>query len=371
MSWNQYDQSVSFIETHKIKRVLLIKLTSLGDVIHALPVAASLKKAFPFLKLHWVVEDRCAPLLENHPLLDSVIVYPRKEIQSLITRRKWGQALKLVKNLRRSLKDLNIDLSLDLQGLAKSGLMALMTWAPHRIGCSGLKEMSYLISRRIPEGKGLHVVDSNLKAADFLGAKTEVPEFIMGIKEEEKAWAKEFLKDGGLSDESRLIGLQFGAVPPQKCWPLDKYRAFLEQVSELPQVRIILFGDKTDQERLIPHLSKIPPKVINTMGKLSLRQLMSLIEQCQLFIGGDTGPLHLAAGLGLPVIALFGGTDPGWSRPYGSSHTVLYKKFPCSPCLLTPNNKFPVCQGRCDCMAAISVDEVLDSVRTVLESSEK
>jgi heptosyltransferase I len=370
MSWKQSDPSVNFIETHTIKRVLLIKLTSLGDVIHTLPVAASLKKAFPFLKLHWIIEDRCAPLLENHPLLDSVLVYPRKQIQALITRRKWGQALKLFGGLRRSLRDLNIDLSLDLQGLAKSGLMALMAGAPYRIGCSGLKEMSYLISRKIPEEKGLHVIDSNLKVAEFLGAKTEVPEFILGIKEEEKAWAKKFLGEDGLSAETRLIGLQVGVVPPEKCWSLDNYWHFLEKVSELPGVRIILFGDKTDQERIIPHLSKIPPQVINTLGKLSLRQLMALIDQCRLFIGGDTGPLHLAAGLGLPVVALFGGTDPGWSRPYGNTHKVLYKKFPCSPCLLTPINKPPVCQGRCDCMAAISVDEVLDSVRAVLNRPE-
>ncbi len=370
MSWKQYDQSVSFIETHNIKRVLLIKLTSLGDVIHALPVAASLKKAFPFLKLHWVVEDRCAPILENHPLLDSVLVYPRQEIQSLLSRRKWGQALKRLNLLRRSLRELKVDLSLDLQGLAKSGLMALMAGAPYRIGCSGLKEMSYLISRRIPEAKGSHVIDSNLNVAEFLGVKNVVPEFILAIKEAEKVWAKDFLEDNGLSDGDRLLGLQFGAIAPQKCWPPDKYWAFLEQVSKLPQVRIILFGDKTDQERLIPPLSQLPPKVINTMGKLSLRQLMSLIAQCRLFIGGDTGPLHLAAALGLPVIALFGGTDPGWSKPYGNSHTVLYKEFPCSPCLLTPNNKSPVCQGRCDCMAAISVDEVLDSLQPFLGGSE-
>ena len=99
MSLKPSGPSSNFIETHKIQRVLLVKLTSLGDVVHALPVASSLKKAFPFLKLHWVVEDRCAPLLENHPLLDSVIVYPRQELQSLISKKKWGQALKCLKDL--------------------------------------------------------------------------------------------------------------------------------------------------------------------------------------------------------------------------------------------------------------------------------
>ena len=371
MSGSPLRQTGNYIETHKIKRVLLIKLTSLGDVIHALPVAASLKQAFPFLKLHWVVEDRCAPLLENHPLLDSVIVYPRQKIQSLISNQKWGQVLKQLKNLRRSLRELNIDLSIDLQGLAKSGLMALLTWAPHRIGCFDLKEMSGLISRRIPEGKGLHVVESHLKVAEFLGVKTPTPDFIIGIKEDEKAWAAEFLKKTGVVGGDTVIGLQIGTVPPQKCWPPEKYRSFIEELSELPDTRLILFGDKTDRERLIPYLSKVPPKTINTMGKLSLSQLMALIEQCQIFIGGDSGPLHLAAGLGVPVIALFGGTDPKWSGPYGRSHIIHYKNFSCSPCLLTPNNKTAICQGGCDCMEAIGVDEVVESVRAVLASSER
>jgi len=364
MSWKQSSQPGNFIETHKIQRVLLIKLTSLGDVVHALPVAASLKKAFPFLKLHWVVEDRCAPLLENHPLLDSVIIYPRQEIQSLISNRKWGQVLKMLKNLRGSLRNLNIDLSIDLQGLAKSGLMALMAWAPHRIGCFGLKEISYLISKSLPDGGSLHAVDRNLKVAEFLGASIEAPEFTIGIKEEEKIWAKKFSQHYGLSEGIGLIGLQVGASSPQKCWPIHKIVVFIEELSKIPNVQVILFGDKTDRERLNPYLPKIPPKVINTVGELSLRQLIPLIKKCHLFVGADTGPLHLAVALGLPVVALYGADDPKWTGPYGSSHRIHYKKISCSPC-----NKTPICQGRYDCLEAIEVDEVMESVKIFMIGS--
>lgn len=365
MSLTPYDQSSNFIETHKIRRILLVKLTSLGDVVHALPVASRLKKSFPLLKLYWVVEDRCAPLLENHPLLDSVIVYPRKKLQGLIAERKWGQVVTCLKELRRSLKDLHIDLSIDLQGLAKSGLMVLMAWAPHRLGCFGLKEASYLISKSLPDGGDLHAVDRNLKVAEFLGAGTETPEFGIGLKEEERIWAKEFLEKHGVSEDTRLVGFQVGASFPQKCWPIRKMVALIEEVSEFPNVRLILFGDQADRERLSPYLDRIPSGVINTVGELSLRRLMALIDRCGVFVGADTGPLHLAVGLGLPVIALSGADDPKWTGPYGKDHRVHYKKFPCSPC-----NKSPICQGRFDCMEAIEVHEVLDSVRDVLESSE-
>ena len=365
MSLKPSGPSFNFIETHKIQRVLLVKLTSLGDVVHALPVASSLKKAFPFLKLHWVVEDRCAPLLENHPLLDSVIIYPRQELQFLISKRKWGQVLKCLKDLRKSLKDLHIDLSLDLQGLAKSGLMVLMAGARHRIGCSGLKEISYLISRSLPEGEDLHAVERNLKVAEFLGAGTETPKFILGLKEEERTWAKEFLRKHKVSDEVGLIGLQVGASFPQKCWPIQRVAALAEKMSNFPNTRVILFGDQNDRERLKPGLAQVPPTVINTVGEISLRQLMALIDRCRLFVGADTGPLHLAVGLGLTVIALCGADDPQRTGPYGYSHRIHYKKLSCSPC-----NKTPVCQNRYDCMESIEVDEVIDSVRDVLRSSE-
>jgi lipopolysaccharide heptosyltransferase I len=366
MSLKRSSPLLNFIETHKIHRVLLIKLTSVGDVVHALPLAAALKKTYPFLELHWMVEDRCAPLLENNPLLDSVVIYPRRELQTLILKRRWGKVFKRLRALRRSLRTLNIDLSVDLQGLAKSGLMALMAWAPQRIGWSGLKELSYLVSRRIPAEKGLHVVENHLKVAEFLGAEASDPNFILTTTVEEKRWAKAFLKEAGALEGDSLIGLHLGTLPPPKCWPLEKYNSLVEKTAGFPYAQPILFGDKTDRERMPGHLFKDSPKVIDTVGTLSLRQLMALVEQCRVFIGGDSGPVHLAAGLGLPVIALFGGTDPGWSRPYGKSHTVIYKNLSCSPCLLTPSNKPVVCQGRCDCMEAIGVEEVLDSLRSVL-----
>jgi heptosyltransferase I len=352
------------IESGKISRVLIIKLTSLGDVVHALPVAARLKETFPHLKLHWVVEDRCAPLLEDHPLLDSVVVYPRKRLQNALRDRHWAQALKILWDLKQTLRRLDIHLSIDLQGLAKSGLMALMAWAPHRIGCYGLKEISYLISRSLPEGGDVHAVDRNLLVTEALGAPHEAGKFIMGLKPEEERCAQSFLQTQNISESSFLIGLQIGASFPQKCWPIPKWLALMERLSQNPNFRIILFGDQTDRERLRSDLSAIPLTVINTIGQISLRQLMALLHQCRLVIGADTGPLHLAVGLGLPVIALYGADAPKWTGPYGRQHRVHYKKLPCSPCY-----KKPTCQGRYECLEAIGVDEVLASVDEIWAES--
>jgi lipopolysaccharide heptosyltransferase I len=360
MSLQPLKISETFIESFRVRSVLIIKLTSLGDVIHTLPVASALKRSFPFLKLHWVVEDRCASLLENHPDLDSVVVYPRQEIQSLMARRKWGQALGKLRALRSSLANLHIDLSLDLQGLAKSGLMAWFAKAPHRIGCSGLKEFSHLVSRSLPGGEDLHAVDRNLQVAAYLGARTFSPEFVLGLRDEERRWADDFLKSSGISHTGRLAGLHLGASLPQKCWPLSKFMTLVDTLAHASDYKIILLGDAGDKERIKPFQDRLSQGIVNALGKLSLRQLMALTACCRLFVGSDTGPLHLAAALGLPVIALCGPDDPKWTGPYGPGNRVHYKRFPCSPC-----NKSPVCEGRYDCMEAIEVEEVLASFQSV------
>jgi heptosyltransferase-1 len=352
---------LSFIERHKIRNILIVKLTSLGDVVHALPVAASLKKAFPFLRLHWVVEDRCAPLLENHPLLDSVIIYPRKKIQALLLQGRWPAGFALLADLQSTLKRLSIDLSLDLQGLAKSAMMVWMARAPHRFGCFGLKEFSYLLSKGQREGGDLHAVERNLKVAEFLGAGKGEPAFSLGLSEEEKNWAEDYLRGQGVSEETPLIGMQVGASFPQKCWPISKWVTLMEQIAKIPRIRIILLGDQNDRDRLTPFTSRISPEVMNTVGTLTLRQLMALIHRCQLFVGADTGPLHIAVGLGVTVIALCGADDPKWTGPYGPNHRIHYKAMPCSPC-----NKTPVCQGRYDCMQAIEVEEILESLQALM-----
>jgi heptosyltransferase I len=363
MSMKPFAQLAGLLETRKICRVLIIKLTSLGDVVHALPAAARLKETFPHLELHWVVEDRCAPLLENSPLLDSVVVYPRKKIQGLWKEGQRGPALSTLWELRQSLRRLDIQLSIDLQGLAKSALMAFMAWAPHRIGCYGLKEGSTWLSTPLPEGRELHAVDRNLKVIEALGAPAGIPKFVIGLGEEEKSRASALLASKGLGESSDLIGLQIGASFPQKCWPLPKWLALMEKLSRVPKVRLILFGDQTDRERLSPYLPALPPTVINTVGDLSLRQLMALIDRCRIFVGADTGPLHLAVGLGLPVISLYGADAPQWTGPYGPGHRIHYKALPCSPCYKTPT-----CQGRYDCLEAIGVDEVLESVLELLKN---
>ncbi len=366
MFWKRSGQLTGFIDPQGDQRILLIKLTSLGDVIHALPVASRLKTSFPRIKLYWVVEDRCAPILEAHPLLEGVVVYPRKKIQALLARKSWGEAWSELVRLRRALRDLRIDLSIDLQGLAKSGLMALLAGAPRRLGCTGLKEFSYWVSRQIPEGEGLHAVDRNLKVAEFLGCPPGPPDFQLGLRSEERTWADHFLQTQGVREGEKIIGLQVGASLPQKCWPLNQWGALLERLSLLEGVQVVLLGDAQDRQRFLGQVPISGRGVIDGLGRLSLRHLAAVMERCRLVVGSDTGPLHLAVALGLPVVGLYGPDDPRFTGPYGKGNRIHYKKLACSPCY-----KNPTCQGRFDCLRAIEAPEVFESLRELLEIGDR
>ena len=362
MFWKRSGRFTGFIDPQGTQRILLIKLTSLGDVIHALPVASRLKTSFPRIKLFWAVEDRCAPILEAHPLLEGVVVYPRKKIQALLAQRAWGEAGRELGRLRRTLRDLRIDLSIDLQGLAKSGLMALMAGASQRWGCAGLKELSYCVSRQIPEGEGLHAVDRNLKVAEFLGCPPGPPDFRIGLRSEERAWADDFLGTQGYQEGKKIIGLQVGASLPQKCWPLENWVSLLERLSCWEDAQVVLLGDAQDRQRFQGELPMPGRGIIDGLGRLSLRHLTAVIERCRLVVGSDTGPLHLAVALGVPVVGLYGPDAPRFTGPYGIGNRIHYKKLMCSPCY-----KNPTCQGRFDCLQAIETEEVFESIRDLVE----
>ncbi|MBI5583917.1 MAG: lipopolysaccharide heptosyltransferase II [Deltaproteobacteria bacterium] len=331
-------------------------------MIHALPAAALLKKTYPHLRLFWVVEDRCAPVLEAHPLLDQVIVYPRRRIKTLWAEKRWAELWKEIQRLRRALSGVRADLSLDFQGLAKSALMVLLARAPQRLGCTGLKEFSYLLSHSVPAGQGLHAVDRNLKVAEFLGCPPGNPEFSLGLRPEERQWAAAFLADQGLGEQETIIGLQLGASFPQKCWPSEHWQELIQRLSRTGGRQLILFGDQQDRSRFQEFPLPAGP-VTDTLGRLSLRQLMALMERCRLVVGADTGPLHVAVALGVPVVGLYGPDDPRFTGPYGAAHRIHYKNLRCSPCY-----KQPTCQGRFDCLRDIEPEEVLRSIEALLQT---
>ena len=306
-------------------RILILKPSSLGDVIHALPTVHRIRQRYPQAHLAWLVNTAFISLLKHCPIIDEIIPFPRHEY-----RRLPG----LIRRLRRA----RYDVVVDLQGLLRSGLLAALAGAPRRIGLSDAREGAGFFHNEIIAVPRIHAVDRYLRAAVHLGGEAGPVEFPLG------------LAPG--SGSAGYLAIHASARWPTKLWGDDK---FAELIRQLPQERIILTGSAAEAERI----GRLAQGARNLAGQTDLFELAEWYRRCAVVVTNDSGPMHLAAAVGTPVVAIFGPTHPALTGPYGSGHTVLRAALPCAPCF----------NGRCTnpdsmaCMKAIRVAEVLAAVQ--------
>jgi lipopolysaccharide heptosyltransferase I len=334
-----------------VKRLLIVKLSSIGDVLHALPVVKSIKKELPDLFIGWVVRQRCADLVQDAEFLDVVHVIPDKpNVADLI-------------RLRKVLHAERYDTAFDMQGLFLSGLVAALSGAPRRIGLNRNREQNalFLTDPSVEGNKPLtHAVDVLLgfRQAAGLGPIGELPELThLGTNSEQ--WLTGLALRSQLGD---LVVLNVGASTVYKRWPVDNWIDLSNDLNNIGCQVVLTSGpsEKDDADTIEKCILK-KELTTNLGGMTTQTQLAALLSHCDLVVTGDTGPMHLAAASGTPVVALFGPTDPRLTGPYGASHKVIWKQLPCSPCF-----RHPTCGGRVDCLKAISVTEVFDTVRALL-----
>ncbi|HEY8465012.1 MAG TPA: lipopolysaccharide heptosyltransferase I [Bacillota bacterium] len=338
------------------QRILIVKLSAIGDVIHALPVARALKEAFPEVRISWVVEQPAAELVRNHPDIDEVILFEKSRCRSL------GGLLQYLPALARELKGRRFDLALDLQGLLKSGLIALLSGAPRRLVYCNPRELSGWISQKVcgPHQQG-HIVERYLDVVRALGGPVTTVDFGIGFSEAEVKAAGEVLTAANWPGGPYVVLIP-GANWVNKRWPLQHFAALAERLFK-QGICCILTGGASDQElaRQIREGTKAP--LWDVTGKTSLKQLAWIIKNARVAVGGDTGPLHLAVAVGTPTVALLGPTDPTRNGPYGSGHRVLVTSRDCVGCWRRQ------CAKRLDCLAAIPVEEVYQEVVSLYKLS--
>src|SRR5258708_18276385 len=230
----------------KVRRVLIVKLSSIGDVVHALPVSAALGKAFPHVELSWVVEEMAAPIVRGNPYLHEVIEVPAV----LRANRTSPYSLKEFQALRRNLASRKFDITLDLQGLSKSAIVAWASGAPYRYGYDWLREVAPVFERRVPRRpESVHVVDQFLDVARFLGADVDDVEFPLHIPEEETEFVTDLLDGQGIDYTQPFIVINpSSGGGGHKGWGAERFSALLTamDLAELPP--IVLVGGKGDLE---------------------------------------------------------------------------------------------------------------------------
>jgi heptosyltransferase-1 len=339
------------------KNILIVKLSAIGDVIHALPVAHALKQTYPNARITWVVEKPAYDLLTNNPDIDEIIIFDKPKFKSLTGLLSNGY------KFSKLLKSHNFDLAIDLQGLFKSAAISYLSGAPKRLVYCNARELSDKIGQRIcGDHENGHVVDQYLDVAKHLGCNIDQVEFPMNITEVEAQKAEAIANHAGLRLENSYVVLAPGTNWPSKCWPTTHFAKLADELYDNNIIPVIIGGPNDQQLAEEIHLNtKIPP--IDLTGKTSLKQLSYIIKRSQAFVGADTGPMHLAVAVGTKVVTMFGPTNPGRNGPYGNQHITLLVADLCQGCWKKQ------CPKGKSCMSTISADQVFESLKR-LENAE-
>lgn len=337
------------------ERVCLIKPSSLGDVVHALPVLAALRDRWPSARFTWVIGTGLAGLVEGHPFLDGVVRFERSAMRPTLSgARALGRFL-------RALRRDRFDVAIDLQGLFRSGFMAQATGAPVRVGLATAREgATRFYTHRVPPAPDRpHAVDVLLAVAEAFGADITRPRFVVALSEEDRRWAKAALEG---VDRPRLV-LNLGARWPTKRWPVEHFARVARWAFDGPGVGLAVVGASEDRplvEAFRAHLDGRAP-FLDLCGGTSLPRLAAVAAESDLFLSNDTGPLHLACAVGARAVGIYTCTRPEWTGPYGPNAVAVQTAVPCAGSCVRN------CE-RLDCMRELDAERVWRVVRDRLDA---
>lgn len=328
----------------EFREILIIKPSSLGDIIDALPAVGAIRKRFPSARLSWLVKSEWAAILKGHPAIDEVIAAPFQ----------WGEMMQLIRAVRKR----PFDLVVDLQGLLRSALLGYVTGAPVRIGFAEAREgASRFYTDRVPIPEGVvHAVDRYRTAAKALGCQSEKVHFDIPSLVETATTVRRLLSLAGLQESAPFALIHPTARWESKKWEPTRFAELADWLVREKRLPIVFVGSKGEREEVGRIVEKMKHPALNVAGKTTLPELAELIRRAAFFVCNDSGPMHLAAAVGTPVVALFGPTDPRKIGPYGAGHIVIRKEVDCAGC---SRNR---CVRGNACMRAISVDEVVRAI---------
>jgi heptosyltransferase II len=343
----------------QVNRILVRGVNWVGDTVLSYPTVQQLKTLFPKSHLAVLIPSYLVDLWKTFPYVDEIIPFQKKGgIGSL-----WEDL-----NLGQSLKERNFDLAVILPRSFRSALHIYLARIPIRIGYRDEGRSLFLTHgiRRTKEMLRVHRVYYYQKLLEPLGKIEDPPSPQIFLREEDRKWADQVLKDLEIPEGKPLIGMNPGATYGlAKCWYPDRFGEVGKRLSEKWETRVLLFGK--EEERPIVHeiLKHMGTKGIDLTGKTGLLQLAALMERCTLLVTNDTGTMHVATAVGTPVVAIFGSTPPLTTGPWGDRHVVVKRDVSCSPCWKR------ICPTDHRCMELITVDEIEEVVDKQLRCKKK
>jgi heptosyltransferase-1 len=375
--------NTSALRAKEFERILLIKPSAVGDVIHTVPVLVKLRARYPSAQIDWLLTPPIAELIRHHPALSNVVHFPRQDYTSL--RRTWSAVARLPR-LLSGLWRQRYDLVIDLHGQFRSALFTLVSGAPTRIGFdrphkrvrhathrqlpkeaylhgwTGAREGAWLAySHRIPiPTLDAHAVDRYLWLASMLGLDDQPPDFRIPVPPEARSAVDRLLKSQGLLGKTFAV-LVPGTIWETKHWHVEGFAQVADFLSR-HNYAVVLAGSAKERPRCQQVLAGCP-QACDLSGQTTLSQLAALIQRAALCLTNDSGSMHLTVALDKPVVSVFGPTDPLWIGPYGRPYAVVRADVPCSPCYL---RKLRNCQHGHACMLQVTPARVIERVEKIL-----
>ena len=345
------------------ERILLIKPSSLGDVVHALPVLHGLRVRYPQATIDWLIAKPFAPLIEGHDELDSLVLFDRRRFRRLgRSLRVTGEFAKFVHQLRAR----RYELVIDLQGLFRTGFLARATGAAVRIGFREAREAAWVFYTHClpPDDRDTHAVDRNYRTAGLLGFEAVPMEFNLAVSDSTRKDAIELLHGQGLRSDERLIAVVPGARGETKMWPPDRFAETIDELHGLHDARCALIGGPDEVDLCARIAQACGSQPVNLAGRTTVRQLAAVVGLADVVLCQDSAPMHLAVALERPLVCLTGPTNPRRTGPYGRLDDVIRLDLECSPCYF---RRLSQCRHNHRCMRELPVATVVAAIARSLE----
>lgn len=373
----------STLRSRQFERILLIKLSSVGDVIHTIPILAKLRARYPTARIDWLLTPPIAELIRHHPAVSNILLFAPQEFTGFA--QSWSATVCLLK-LLMAIRQTRYELVVDLQGQLRSAVFTLLSGAPVRIGFdrprqqnwkgarrrlpqqayrhgwTGAREGAWVAySHRIPlPTLDVHAVDRYLRLGPMLGLDDGPPDFRIPLPAQAAARIEGLLRHHGLLGKPLAV-LVPGTTWETKQWQLEGFARVAQHFARTNRA-VVLAGAAHEQARCRA-VAAACPGACDLSGQTTLTELAALIERAAICVTNDSGSMHLTVALGTPVVSIFGPTDPMWIGPYRRPHNVLQATLPCAPCYL---RKLRHCPHSHACMHEITADMVIERVEQTL-----
>jgi len=337
--------------------ILVVRLSAIGDIVMASPLIHALRQRYPRSRISWLVQPESAALLQDHPELDEVIVWPRNEWRELWRTRRLATLFRKIRAFRTALRGRRFDLAIDLQGLLKSGLLTWLTGAPRRVGLGSREASQWLMNEVLPRGGEAELIGSEYRfLAERLGLPVQDFRMQVGIGEAAERQAAAL--------RARLpVGRSYAVIcpfttRPQKHWFVEHWRMLIPRLGVDLGMAVVMLGGPNDTAAATEIADGTD--AVDLVGQTDLQTAAALIRDSALLVGVDTGLTHIGIAFDRPTICLFGSTRP-YLRSDSPRTRVIYHALACSPC-----RRNPTCDGAFTCLREITPKEVMDEVRTLL-----